>query len=69
VRPLLCAALSSDGACLAASGEAVLLEEQDMLSSTPSSAQAAPSSKMSGHQPAPKWSPMHIWQRSKQGPP
>lgn len=56
-RPLLCASLSADGASLATSGEAVVLQDDDM----PGAQQGAPAAP--GHRPPPKWSPIHIWQR------
>ncbi|KAL4422869.1 hypothetical protein ABPG75_009066 [Micractinium tetrahymenae] len=56
-RPLLCASFSADGASLAATGEAVLLQEDDLPGGQPA-APAAP-----GHRPPAKWSPIHVWQR------
>jgi hypothetical protein len=61
-RPLLCAALSADGGCLAASGEAVALGEDDWLGGDAAGAAAMPGAR-SKHQPPPKWSPIHVWQR------
>ncbi|PSC76521.1 DNA-binding isoform A [Micractinium conductrix] len=60
-RPLLCATLSADGSTLAASGEAVVLGEHDLPAGETQEAAAAP-----GHQRAPKWSPIHVWQRALQ---
>lgn len=65
-RALLCATLSADGASLATSGESVVLDDGDVPGSSNSAAAevGGAAAAKQGHQPLPKWSPIHVWQRS-----